>query len=316
MAERTAPPSVDLPALKKRLGRTGAWLSSLAAVSADQERRAVTAIEELGYGALWVSEINTGKEALTHAALLLSASRRLMIATGVASIYGRDATAAAAGASTLAEAWQGRFVLGLGVSHLPMVSGRGHQYGKPLPAMRAYLDAMDATPYDAPVPGPVPRVLAALRPKMLELAATRAQGAHPYFVTPEHTRRARQILGPDPLLAPEQAVVVDTDPARARATARKSAADGGMPGSGVAPLSVPSYLNNLRELGFSDSDFKDGGSDALIDALVPWGDPESLAERIREHHRAGADHVAVQPLAPTLDQQLEDLRRLAPALAG
>jgi probable F420-dependent oxidoreductase len=213
----------------------------------------------------------------------------------------------AAGASTLAEAWQGRFVLGLGVSHLPMVSGRGHQYGKPLPAMRAYLDAMDATPYDAPVPGPVPRVLAALRPKMLELAATRAHGAHPYFVTPEHTRRARQILGPDPLLAPEQAVVADTDPARARATARQYAAP---------YLSMPNYLNNLRELGFSDSDFKDGGSDALIDALVPWGDPESLAERIREHHRAGADHVAVHPLARTVDQQLEGLRRLAPALAG
>jgi probable F420-dependent oxidoreductase len=307
MAERTPPPSVDLPALKKRLGRIGVWLVSLATASADQERRAVAAIEELGYGALWFGETPTGKEAFTHAALLLSASRRLMIATGVASIYGRDATAAAAGASTLAEAWQGRFVLGLGVSHLPMVSGRGHQYGKPLPAMRAYLDAMDATPYDAPVPEPVPRVLAALRPKMLELAATRAQGAHPYFVTPEHTRGARQILGPDPLLAPEQAVVVDTDPARARATARKSA---------VFALSVPSYLNNLRELGFSDSDFNDGGSDALIDALVPWGEPESLAERIREHYRAGADHVAVQPVARTLDQQLEDLRRLAPLLAG
>jgi len=307
MAERTATPPVDLPALKQRLGRTGAWLSSLAAASADQERRAVAAIEELGYGALWFGETPTGKEAFTHAALLLSASRRLMIATGIASIYGRDPAAAAAGASTLSEAWQGRFVLGLGVSHLPQVSGRGHQYGKPLSTMRAYLDAMDATPYDAPVPGPVPRVLAALRPKMLELAATRTQGAHPYFVTPEHTRRARQILGPDPLLAPEQAVVADTDPARARATARRYAAP---------YLSMPNYLNNLRELGFSDSDFESGGSDALIDAVVVWGDPESLGECIREHYRAGADHVAVQPLARTLGQQLEDLRRLAPLLAG
>jgi probable F420-dependent oxidoreductase len=296
-----------MPALKQRLGRTGVWLSSLATVSADQERHAVAIIEELGYGTLWVGEGPTGKEAFTHAALLLSASRRLMIATGIASIYGRDATAAAAGASTLSEGWQGRFVLGLGVSHLPLVSGRGHQYGKPLSAMRAYLDAMDATLYDAPVPEQVPRVLAALRPNMLQLAATRTQGAHPYFVTPEHTRRARQILGPDPLLAPEQAVVADTDPARARATARRYAAP---------YLSMPNYLNNLRELGFSDSDFKDGGSDALIDALVPWGDPDSLGERIREHYRAGADHVAVQPVARTLDQQLEDLRRLAPAQAG
>src|SRR5258708_8747684 len=163
MAERTAPPSVDLPALKRRPGRTGAWLSSLAAVSADQERRAVASNEELGYGTLWFGETPTGKEALTHAPLLLSASRRLMIATGVASIYGRDATAAAAGASTLAEAWQGRFVLGLGVSHLPMATGRGHQYGKPLPAMRAHPYAMAATPSAAPVPQPVPRRSSPLR---------------------------------------------------------------------------------------------------------------------------------------------------------
>jgi probable F420-dependent oxidoreductase len=307
MAERTPLPPVDLPALKTRLGRIGVWLLSLSTVSADQERHAVATIEGLGYGTLWVGESPTGKEALTHAALLLSASRRLMIATGIASIYGRDATAAATGANTLSEAWQGRFVLGLGVSHLPYVSGRGHQYGKPVSTMRAYLDAMDATAYDAPVSKPVPRVLAALRPKMLELAATRAQGAHTSFVTPEHTRRARQPLGPDPLLAPEQAVVVDTDPARARATARQYAAP---------YLSMPNYLNSLRELGFSDSDFEGGGSDALIDAVVPWGEPESLGERIREHYRAGADHVAVQPVARTLDQQLEDLRRLAPTLVG
>jgi probable F420-dependent oxidoreductase len=307
MAERTPPPSVDLPALKKRLGRVGAWLVSPAVAPAEHGRRAAAAIEELGYGTLWISEINSGKEALTHAALLLSATRRLMVATGVASIYGRDATAAATGASTLAGAWDGRFVLGLGVSHPGMVSGRGHQYGKPLSAMRDYLDVMDTTPCHVPVPAPVPRVLAALRPKMLELAATRAQGAHPYFVTPEHTRRARQILGPDPLLAPEQAVVVDTNPARAKAIARRYA---------MLNLSVPAYRNNLRELGFSDSDFMGGGSDALIDAIVPWGEPESVAERIGEHYRAGADHVAVHPLSPTLDQELEDLRRLAPLLVG
>src|SRR5258708_38073133 len=147
MAERTAPPPVALPALKRRPGRTGAWLSPLAAVSADQERRAVASIEELGYGTLWFGETPTGKEALTHAALLLSASRRLMIATGIASIYGRDATAAAAGASTLSEAWQGRLVLGLGVSHPPLVSCRGHQYGKPVSTMRAYLVATNTTPY-------------------------------------------------------------------------------------------------------------------------------------------------------------------------
>ncbi|MDH6125852.1 TIGR03620 family F420-dependent LLM class oxidoreductase [Kitasatospora sp. GP82] len=305
MAEPTALPPVDLPALKQRLGRTGVWLASLSTVSADEERRAVATIEELGYGTLWFGEAPTGKEALTHAAVLLSASQRLMIATGIASIYGRDATAAANGADTLSEAWHGRFVLGLGVSHLPLVSGRGHDYGKPVSTMRAYLDAMDATPVGVPSARPVPRVLAALRPKMMELAATRAQGAHSYFVTPEHTRSAREILGPDPLLAPEQAVVVDTDPERARATARSYAA---------RYLTLPNYRNNLLELGFSVSDLDNGGSDALIDAVVPWGDPLTLGEHIRAHYRAGADHVAVQPIARTLDRQLEDLRLLAPVL--
>jgi probable F420-dependent oxidoreductase len=306
MADRTAPPTVDLPALKQRLGRTGVWLSSLSTVPAEEERRAVAAIEELGYGTLWFGETPAGKEALTHAAVLLSASRHLMIATGIANVYGRDATAAANGANTLSEAWQSRFVLGLGVSHLPLVSSRGHTYDKPVSTMRAYLDAMDATPFSVPLPEPVPRVLAALRPKMLELAATRAQGAHPYFVTPEHTRRARETLGPDPLLAPEQAVVVDTDPERARATAR---------GYAAVYLNLPNYVNNLRELGFSDSDFENGGSDALIDAVIPWGDPDTLGEHVRAHYRAGADHVAVQPIAETLDRQLEDLRQLASVLA-
>ncbi|MFF2324690.1 MULTISPECIES: TIGR03620 family F420-dependent LLM class oxidoreductase [unclassified Streptomyces] len=305
MAEGNPPTPAELPAFKQRLGRTGVWLSSLSEVTAEEERRAVAVIEELGYGTLWFAEGPTGKEALTHAAVLLSASRRLIIATGIANIYGRDATAAANGARTLFEAWQNRFVLGLGVSHVPLVSGRGHDYGKPVSTMRAYLDAMDATPPGAPLPDAVPRVLAALRPKMLELAATRAHGAHTYFVTPEHTRKARETLGPDPFLAPEQAVVVDTDPGRARAAARAYAA---------MYLSLPNYLNNLRELGFADSDFEDGGSDALIDAVVPWGDPETLAEHIGAHYRAGADHVAVQPIAPTLDRQLEDLRLLAPVL--
>ncbi|MET9079801.1 TIGR03620 family F420-dependent LLM class oxidoreductase [Streptomyces sp. NPDC004232] len=305
MTERITTLLTDLPAFKQRLGRTGVWLASLSTVTADEERRAVAAIEDLGYGTLWIDEPPTGKEALTHAALLLSASRRLMVATGIATIYGRDATAAANGARTLHEAWQGRFVLGLGVSHRPLVRGRGHDSSTPLSDMRAYLDAMDATPFDASIFEPVPRVLAALRPKMLKLAATRAQGVLPYFVTPEHTRRARATLGPDPLLAPEQAVVVDTDPERARATARAYAA---------VYLRLPNYLNNLRELGFTDADFDDGGSDKLIDAVVPWGTPETLAERIREHYQAGADHVAVQPIADTLQQQLQDLRLLAPAL--
>jgi probable F420-dependent oxidoreductase len=142
---------------------------------------------------------------------------------------------------------------------------------------------------------------------MLELARTRAQGVHTYFVTPEHTARARAILGPEPILAPEQAVVLETDPERARAAAREYAS---------FYLKLPNYLNNLRELGFSDSDFEDGGSDALIDAVVTWGDVDTIAQRVRDHHDAGADHVCVQPIGDTLAQQVEHLRLLAPVLVG
>jgi probable F420-dependent oxidoreductase len=305
MAQGTAPPPIDQSALKGRLGRVGVWLGSLAMVSAEEERLAVAAVEELGYGTLWFGESSAGKESLTHAAVLLAASRRLVIATGIANVHGRDATAAANGAKTLSEAWQGRFVLGLGASHLPLVRERGHDYGRPVTAMRAYLDAMDAAPFDAPSHEPVPLVLGALRSNMLKLAAARAHGALSYFVTPEHTRRAREILGPGPLLAVEQAVVVDTDPGRARAAARETAAHA---------LVRSNYLNNLRELGFADSDFENGGSDRFIDAVIPWGDPETLGEHVRAHYRAGADHVAVQPVARTLGRQLEDLRLLTPIL--
>jgi probable F420-dependent oxidoreductase len=307
MAERTQPPTVEPAELRRRLGRTGVWLSSLAVTPAARVRKAAAEIEELGYGTLWVGETPTGREALTHAALLLSATERLRVATGIANIYGRDAVAAANGAATLAEAWDRRFVLGLGVSHKPLVAGRGHDYSAPLSYMRDYLDAMDRTSFGAPLAERPPRLLAALRRGMLELAAERAQGAHPYFVPPEHTAKAREILGPDPVLAPEQAVVVETDADRAREIAREYTA---------MYLSLPNYTNNLRELGFSDDDFAGGGSDRLVDAIVVWGEPETIAERVRAHHDAGADHVCVQPLADSVDVQVEHLRLLAPALLG
>ncbi|WP_326637577.1 TIGR03620 family F420-dependent LLM class oxidoreductase [Streptosporangium sp. NBC_01755] len=307
MAEHTVPPPVDLPALKRRLGSIGVWLGSISAVPAAEARRAATTIERLGYSTLWFGETPTSKEALANAAVLLCATERLILATGIANIYGRDATAAANGARTLVDAWPERFVLGLGVSHAPLVTSRGHDYSRPVSTMRAYLDTMDATAFSAPLVEEAPRLLAALRPKMLELAATRAQGAHPYFVTPEHTAQARRILGSAPVLAPEQAVVVDTDSERARATARRYMA---------LYLALPNYLNNLRDLGFSDADFQEGGSDALVDAIVPTGDADTVAERVRAHHTAGADHVAVQPLAQTLDRQLDQLRLLAPLLTG
>lgn len=305
MVESTASRPIDPAVLKERVGSTGVWLSSLSSVSAVEVRRAAVEIEQLGYRTLWIGETPDSREVLTHAALLLSATTGLVVATGIANIYGRDATSAANGAATLAEAWPGRFVLGLGVSHLPLVVSRGHDYGRPVAGMRAYLDGMDASTITVPMQEAAPRVLAALGPRMLELAATRAQGAHPYFTTPEHTAEARRILGPGPLLAPEQAVVLDTDPVRARAAARRYA---------ELYLGLPNYLGTLRTLGFTDADFANGGSDTLIDAIVPWGDAETLATHVRAHYQAGADHVAIQPIAETLDEQIETLRQLAAVL--
>jgi probable F420-dependent oxidoreductase len=294
--------SVDTAELKRRLGRVGVWNGTLGGEPASFEREAAAEIEGLGFTTLWVGETPQGKEALVHSAILLDATQQMMIATGIANIWVRDATAAANGANALAEAYGGRFVLGLGVSHAPLVSARGHDYRKPVAAMRTYLDAMDAAEYYGPLPESPPRLLAALRTGMLELAAQRTHGAHPYFVTPDHTARARAILGHDPVLAPEQTVVLDTDPERARRTARRFTS---------RYLSLPNYVNNLRELGWDDEDLADGGSDALVDAIVAWGDPETIIERVRAHLHAGADHVCIQPLANTPREMLEHLRVLA-----
>ncbi|MEU4232369.1 LLM class F420-dependent oxidoreductase [Nonomuraea sp. NPDC026600] len=294
--------TIDVAALKRRMGRVGVWNSALSGEPASFEREAAAELEDLGFGTLWIGESPKGKEALAHSAILLGATRRMLIATGIANIWVRDATAASNGANALAEAFDDRFVLGLGVSHAPLVSSRGHDYAKPVSAMRAYLDAMDATEYGGPLPHPAPRLLAALRGKMLDLAATRTQGAHPYFVTPEHTARARAILGPDPVLAPEQTVVLDTDPDRARRTARRFMS---------LYLALPNYTNNLLDLGWDAKDLTNGGSDALVDAIVAWGDPETIIERVRAHLDAGADHVCVQPLAETAGDVLEHLRVLA-----
>ncbi|MBX5441658.1 MAG: TIGR03620 family F420-dependent LLM class oxidoreductase [Solirubrobacteraceae bacterium] len=289
--------------LRDRIGRVGVWSGLLGSSAAADERAAAAEIERLGFGAIWYSETPTGKEALVHAGLLLAATERVLVASGIANVYARDAIAAATGAAALAEAHGGRFVLGLGVSHAPAVSVRGHDYGRPVATMRAYLDAMEAAQPSFPAPPePVPVVLAALRRRMLELAAERTAGAHPYLTTPEHTERARAILGPGPLLAPEQMVLLETDPARARETARRSVR---------YYLELPNYVASLRELGFGDEDLTGGGSDRLIDALVAWGDEAAIAARVRDHLDAGADHVCVQPLDASLAGQLGQLRRLA-----
>lgn len=290
-----------------RLGRVGVWLGRLGWQPAAVEREAVAEIEALGFEAVWFSESHTNKEALSHAGILLAATDRLTVASGIANIYTRDPTAMNAGANALAEAYPNRFVLGIGVSHLSQVTHRGHQYGKPVATMRAYLDEMDAAGYEGPKPAePFPRVLAALRPNMLALAAERTDGAHPYLVPVEHTRRAREALGDGVLLAPEQFVLLEEDAAKAREAGR--AAVGWY-------LEQPNYANNLRWLGFEDDDFGPPASDRLVDALVAWGDEAAIAARVREHLDAGADHVCIQPIgSPDDDLGLEQLRRLAPAL--
>lgn len=289
-------------------GHVGVWHPMIAKAPADEGRRAAVEIEELGYGSAWVNDGWGSKDPFACAAVLLAATRRLAIGAGIASIWSRDATAMAAGEATLGDAFPGRFLMGIGVSHSPLVSMRGHDYGKPLTAMSRYLDGMDDARKLLPTPrAQAPRLLAALRPRMLELSRNRAGGAHTYFVPPEHTVLARDILGPDRLLVPEQAVVVETDPARARRIARAHMS---------SYLALPNYLNNLRTLGYSEEDFADGGSDRLTDAIVAWGSPETVAKRVGAHLDAGADHVAIQPLSPEPDlaDALAQLRLLAPAL--
>ncbi|MFG3442322.1 TIGR03620 family F420-dependent LLM class oxidoreductase [Nonomuraea sp. NPDC047897] len=289
------------------IGHVGVWHPLLNTAPVAAARTAAMEIERLGYRSIWVHEGPGSGEPLVSAALLLAATARIAVGTGIANLWARDATAMAAGAETLGDAFPGRFLLGVGVSHAPLVAVRGHDFGRPLAAMRSYLEAMDEAAPLLPRTG-VPRILAALRPRMLELARDRADGAHSYLVPPEHTARARAILGPDRLLIPEQAVVLETDPARARAAARAHMA---------TYLTLPNYVNNLRELGFTDGDFADGGSDRLADALVAWGDPAAVAGRVRDHLDAGADHVALQPLGaegPDLAAALTQLRALAPDL--
>jgi probable F420-dependent oxidoreductase len=280
------------------IGRTGIWTFHLELQPASRAREIAAEIEELGYGALWIPEA-LGREIFTHAALLLAATKRIVVATGIANIWARDPMAMANAQKTLTEAYPNRFLLGMGVSHAPMVGMRGHAYDKPLSTMRAYLDQMDAAPFMAAPPSAQPeRVLAALAPKMLRLAAERTRGSHPYFVPPEHTRRAREILGPGPLLAPEQAAVLERDPGTARQIARAHMS---------IYLGLPNYVNNLKRLGFTDDDIAGGGSDRLVDAIVVWGDIGTVVRRVEEHRSAGANHVCLQVL--DADPRMPPLRQ-------
>jgi probable F420-dependent oxidoreductase len=290
------------------VGRIGVWTAALDGHPSARAQEAAQELEAMGYATLWINEA-TGRDPFVHATLLLSATSTLKLATGIANIYARDAMTMVACQKTLSEAFPGRFLLGLGVSSPALVERvRKHSYGKPLSYLKSYLTAMDEAMFHAVGPADDPgRVLAALGPRMLELSATRADGAHPYLTTPDHTHQAREIIGTDALLAPEQMVVLDTDPAAARAIGRATLA---------FYLRAPGYLANLRRLGFTDDDWADprAASDRLVDAVVAWGDLDTVVRRIGEHHDAGADHVCVQVLRSDRDLPLTEWRELATAL--
>jgi probable F420-dependent oxidoreductase len=289
-----------------RLGRVGAWSGFPQSGSATAVRELAAEVEELGYGAIWYSEA-LAKESLSVGALLLAWTSRLGVASGILNIWGRDPIATANGAKTLEDAYPGRFVLGLGISHAHLVQTRGHDYGnRPVETMRAYLDGIDNAPYLGHEPAETPpRLLAALAPRMLALAAERAGGTITYLVPPEHTAVARERLGPGPFLAVEQAVVLESNAERAREIARPFVA---------FYTAADNYRRNLLRLGWTQADL-DGNTDQLVDSLVVHGDDAAIAARVREHFDAGADHVCIQALPNTnTDPQLEQLRRLAPAL--
>jgi probable F420-dependent oxidoreductase len=291
-----------------RANRTGLWTPALETLPGPAAQEAAHAIEELGYGSLWFGEAY-GREAFTHAQALLAATDRLVVGTGIANIYARGAMAANGAIRLVESLAPGRFVAGLGVSHQrPLERDRKVTYRPPLQAMGEYLDALESAPYFAADAIRPPLVLAALGPKMLELARDRTAGAHPYLVTPEHTATARRTLGPEPLLVVEQAVVLGQD----RAESLRRAHD-----HLTIYTGLPNYRNSWLRLGFTEEDLVRGGSVGLADALVVQGDESAVVARIREHLDAGADHVLLQIIGSDLAEvPMDEWRSLAPAVAG
>jgi len=295
-----------------REDRVGIWTFAFDGRPAGRVREAAAEIEELGYGAIWHGEA-FGRDSVGQAWLLLSATRHLTVAAGIANIAFRDPIAMATAERALGEAFPGRYVLGLG-GHRVDDTVREFD-GYPMPAlgnamrtMSAYLDAMDTVPTHSPASDPPPlRVLAALGPKMLKLAAERTWGAHPYFVSVDHTARAREIMGPDAFLGVEQAVVLDTDLDRAREVATAHVA-------GYVSM-APHQEANVRRLGFGDADIVGGPSRRLVDAIVTYGDAETIRKRVQEHLDAGANHVCIQVLtADPTALPTDEWRELAPPL--
>lgn len=298
----------ELPAsLQTLVGTVGIWTTTTESLPATAVGEVATRLDDMGYAALWIPEA-WGREAFSNAQLQLSQSRRIAIATGIANIWGRDAVAAANAARTLNAAYDNRFILGLGVSHAPLVERlRGHQYATPVAAMSSYLQAMDASPsFSADHSQPYAKVIAALGPKMLEVARVHADGAHPYLVTPEHTAIAREALGPNKFIGVEQAVVLggSRESYLERAGAHLEIYTG-----------LDNYRNSWRRLGFGDDDFGRGGSTRLREAMVVHGDEDAILRRIREHFDAGASHVCLQFLGTDLTTPLfDEWQRVATAL--
>jgi probable F420-dependent oxidoreductase len=289
------------------IGKIGIWFF-LDAMSAAQTVEFVRMAEKLGYGAMWIPEA-VGRDPFAHIGYLAAHTEKIVFATGIANIYARDPISMSAASKTVAEASGGRFLLGIGVSHRPLVTNlRGHSYDKPYTYMREYLPRMKSALYRAEQPPQeVPVVLAALHPKMLQLAASETNGTHTYFVPPEHTSKARATIGAKPWICAAQAVILETDAAKARAMARTYMKT-------YVPR-LPNYTNNLKALGWPDKDFEAGCSDALVDAIVAWGNEQKIRDRLEAHLKAGATHVCILPLRVD-NESLPDQRvmeALAPA---
>lgn len=283
------------------LAGVGVWSSQLRYGHAGEAAEAAAELEDLGFTALWIPDV--GGPVLDSVDHLLSSTNQVVIATGILNMWMHEPADVAASYASLSAKHGERFLLGIGVSHAPLIDSKEPGlYRKPLAATRAYLDAIDATDNPVPVGN---RVLAALGPKMLELAATRSRGAHPYLVTPDHTRYAREHLGDGPLLLPEQTVLLTQN----ETEARKLGTDWLR-----AYLALPNYANNLLRSGFTQEDVT-SVSDRLFDAIIAWGDEETVLRRVNEHLAAGADHVCVQVLtADPREFPREQWRRLAAAL--
>jgi probable F420-dependent oxidoreductase len=288
--------------MSARLEGTGVWSAALRYGDRAAAATAVAEVEALGYTAAWVPDV--GGDLFRSIEQLLEATRSITVATGILNLWMHEAAETAERHAEFVERFGPRVLFGIGVSHAPLIdSTEAGRYRRPLARTAAYLDELDAA---ATPLAPQDRVLAALGPKMLELARTRSAGSHPYLVAPEHTHRVRDALGPDLLVAPEQAVVLTSDRRRAHELAREHLA---------GYLGLPNYSNNWRRIGFDDEDLAGGGSDRLVDALVVWGDEDRILARVQEHRDAGADHVCVQVLTDDLMlAPVEQWRALAPAL--